>query len=185
MRFASRRLDGSFTLHALTVGKKRGEKRPWKIPPGFFASLLRNNRRRYLIRDKSGNVRAACQRQRPPSPLFPFLGFMSDWRWRASGRAGGRHAWSVLRYLMMTSFLQASPARSLLPLQRRMQTFSDFSNVAEPRELCLPYMHEYFALIFTEMPPSDECLIAVAAAAKGSLFADPLNGAAFEFARFP
>ena len=165
-------------MHSLQA--RREEKND--LGKSFLSSLLRNNRRRYLIRDKSGNVRAACHR---PSSLPSSLPRFHVRLAVASERAGGRHAWSVLRYLMMTSFLEASPARSLLPLQRRMQTFSDFSNVAEPRELCLPYMHEYFALIFTEMPPSDECLIAVAAAARGSLFADPLNGAAFEFARFP
>ena len=179
MRFASLRIGGSFTLHALTAGKKRGEKRPWKILPLLFPP----SQQQTPLSD-SRQIRK-CAGRMPPPFLPPFFPPSVSCQIGGGERAGWRHAWSVLRYLMMTSFLEASPARSLLPLQRRMQTFSDFSNVAEPRELCLPYMHEYFALIFTEMPPSDECLIAFAAAARGSLFADPLNGAAFEFARFP
>ena len=68
----------------------------------------------------------------PPPFLPPFFPPSVSCQIGGGERAGGRHAWSVLRYLMMTSFLEASPARSLFPLQRRMQTFSDFFfNVAE------------------------------------------------------
>ena len=70
-----------------SVGNERERmtlENPSSLPsPGFLAprSLLRNKSHRYLIRDKSGNVRAACH---PPSlsSLAPSLSFMSDWRWR-------------------------------------------------------------------------------------------------------
>ena len=110
MRFDPLRLDGSFTLHALTVGKKRGEKRPWKIPPGFLASLLRNNRRRYLIRDKSGNVRAACHR---PSSLLSSLP-----RFHVRLAVAARVVGSPLP--LLPSFL-----RPFFPPRRKMQRFSD------------------------------------------------------------
>ena len=85
MRFASRRLDGSFTLHALTAGKKRGEKRPWKILPLLFPP----SQQQTPLSD-SRQIRKCAGRMPPPflpPSLLPSLGFMSDWRWRASGRA--------------------------------------------------------------------------------------------------
>ena len=183
MRFAPLRIDGSFTLHALTAGKKGGEKRPWKILPLLFPP----SQQQTPLSD-SRQIRKCAGRMPPPflPPFFPpFFPPSVSCQIGGGERAGGRAARVVGSPLPHDDVFPPGLARSIPPSFRCNAEFTDFSNVAEPRELCLPYMHEYFALIFTEMPPSDECLIAVAAAARGSLFADPLNGAAFEFARFP
>ena len=89
MRFAPLRIDGSFTLHALTAGKKRGEKRPWKIlpllfPPSQQQTPLSDSRQ---IRKCAGRMPPPFLPPFLPPSLLPSLGFMSDWRWRASGRA--------------------------------------------------------------------------------------------------
>ena len=109
MRFAPLRIDGSFTLHALTAGKKRGEKRPWKILPLLFPP----SQQQTPLSD-SRQIRK-CAGRMPPPFLPPFFPPSVSCQIGGGERAGGRHAWSVLRYLMMTSFLEASPARSLPP----------------------------------------------------------------------
>ena len=168
MRFAPLRIDGSFTLHALTAGKKRGEKRPWKILPLLFPP----SQQQTPLSD-SRQLRKCAGRMPPPflpPSLLPSLGFMSDWRWRASGRAA-RVVGSPLPH---DDVFPPGLARSIPPSFRCNAEFTDFSNVAGGAVtilLCLAYIQECFALNFTEMPTSDECLIAVAAAATWSLFA--------------
>ena len=108
MRFASRRLDGSFTLHALTAGKKRGEKRPWKILPLFPPS------QQQTPLSDSRQIRK-CAGRMPPPFLPPFFPPSVSCQIGGGERAGGRAARVVGSPLPHDDVFPRGLARSIPP----------------------------------------------------------------------
>ena len=108
MRFAPLRIDGSFTLHALTAGKKRGEKRPWKILPLFPPS------QQQTPLSDSRQIRK-CAGRMPPPFLPPFFPPSVSCQIGGGERAGGRAARVVGSPLPHDDVFPPGLARSIPP----------------------------------------------------------------------